>query len=429
MSTRVGGRVRFVRALRSRPFALLWTGQTVSMLGDGAFSVALAWQVVLLTGSAAAMSAVLVAEAMPRLLFMLVGGVLADRLPRRLLLLVSDAGRALAVGTIAVVGTLGRLQLWHLVALALVFGLADAFFSPAYQSIPPQLVEVEALASANALTAAGRQISQLAGPAIGAACIAVAGPAAAFAFDGATFVFSAFCLVCVHVLRVVRVPIDAGRRPSMVRSMVRDVREGLSYVLRSPWLWVTITIGSLLNIGITPFSVVLPKLVRYVYDTGVWLLGATLAVSSVGSLLATIAIGQSRRLHRRGLIAYAGVIVSSLGLAAFGAPPILAILGVRLPPESDVVAALAGAALVGAGLGTFSIIWDTVLQELIPIEMLGRVSSLDFLGSYAFAPIGLGLAGVLADRIGAAQVFVAGGALVLVLALLALSVRGIRELD
>jgi len=180
---------------------------------------------------------------------------------------------------------------------------------------------------------------------------------------------------------------------------------------------------------VTPFQVALPKLVRDVYETGVWLLGAALAVSAAGSLIATIAIGQMRRLHHRGLIAYGGIIAAAFGLAAFGVLPVLASFGLALPQGSEFVAALTGAALVGLGIGTFSIIWDTVLQELIPVEMLGRVSSLDLLGSFALMPIGLGLSGVLADRIGAAQVFLAGSALVLALALLALTVRGIRALD
>jgi MFS family permease len=423
LKTTVAGRIRFARALRSRPFALLWTGQTISALGNGAFYTAIAWQVVLVTGSATAMGAVLVAEALPRLVFLLIGGVLADRLPRRLILFVSDGGRALAVGAIAALGLFGLLQLWYLVVLALFFGLADAFFYPAYQAIPTQLVEIEALPSANALTASGRQISQLVGPAIGAACIALAGPPAAFTFDGVTFFVSALCLLFVRVPRAVGTTTD--QRPSMLR----DVRDGLSYVLRSSWLWVTIVIASLLNVGVTPFQVVLPKLVRDVYHTSVWLLGAALAVNAAGSLLATIAIGQIHRPHRRGLIAYGGVIASSLGLAAFGVPPLLVSLGLPVPPGSDIAAALGGAAVFGAGIGAFSIIWDTVLQELIPIEMLGRVTSLDFLGSFALMPVGLGLAGVLADRIGAAQVFLAGGALSMLLALLGLTVRGIRELD
>jgi DHA3 family tetracycline resistance protein-like MFS transporter len=424
MSTAVGGRLRFARALRSRPFAWLWVGQTISSLGNGAFYTAIAWQVLVLTGSATAMGAVLVAQSVPRLLFMLMGGVLADRLPRRLVLLVSDVARALAVGAIAVLGMLNLLQLWHLVALALCFGLAEAFFFPAYQSIPPQLVEVEALPSANALTAAGRQLSQLAGPALGAGFVAWVGPSAAFGFDGATFVFSALCLLFVQLPRVARA--EAGtRRPSMLR----DVREGLGYVLRSPWLWVTIVIASMGNVGTAPFVVALPKLVKDVYGAEVWLLGAALAISAAGALLATLVIGQLHHLRRRGLLAYSGTIVAALGLAAFGVPAVLAQLGLAVPRESGVVVVLVGAGGFGAGLSVFGIIWDTVLQELIPVEMLGRVSSIDFLGSFALMPIGLGLVGVLADQVGAAWVFIGGGALNLALNLLALTVKGIRELE
>jgi DHA3 family tetracycline resistance protein-like MFS transporter len=424
MSTTVGGKVRFARALRSRPFALLWVGQTISTLGNGAFYTAIAWQVLLLTGSATAMGAVLVAQSIPRLIFMLMGGVLADRLSRRLVMLVSDASRALAVGAIAVLGALNLLQLWHLVALALCFGLAEAFFLPAYQSIPPQLVEVEALPSANALTAAGRQLSQLAGPALGAAFIAWMGPSAAFGFDGATFVFSALCLLFVRVPPKVRSE-TGERRPSMLQ----DIRAGLGYVLRSPWLWVTIVIASLANVGTAPFVVALPKLVKDVYGADVWLLGAALAVTSAGALLVTLVIGQLHHLRRRGLLAYGGTILAALALAAFGVPPVLDSLGLAVPRESAVIVVLVGAACFGIGLSVFGIIWDTVLQELIPVEMLGRVSSIDYLGSFALTPIGLGLVGVLADRVGAAWVFVGGGALNLALNLLALTVKGIRELD
>jgi MFS family permease len=162
----INSRLRFARALRSRPFALLWLGQTISTLGDGACLTALAWQVLILTGSGAAMGVVLIATAIPRVLFMLLGGVIADRLPRRLVMLWADAGRAAAVGAIALLSYTNSLQFWHLIALGLLFGLSQAFFLPAYQSIAPQLVEVEALPSANALNSLTREIGRLVGPAL-----------------------------------------------------------------------------------------------------------------------------------------------------------------------------------------------------------------------------------------------------------------------
>ncbi|MGH2516633.1 MAG: MFS transporter, partial [Ktedonobacterales bacterium] len=142
-------RVRFARALGSKPFAMLWAGQTISALGDGAYTTALAWQVLKLTGSATAMGAVLIARTVPMLIFLLVGGVAADRLPRRLVMLASDAGRGLSVLCVAALGWLGLLQLWHLVLLSLIFGFVSGFFMPAYQSIAPELVATENLPSAN----------------------------------------------------------------------------------------------------------------------------------------------------------------------------------------------------------------------------------------------------------------------------------------
>jgi DHA3 family tetracycline resistance protein-like MFS transporter len=141
MSVAMISPMRHAQALRSRPFALLWVGQSISALGDGAFATALAWQVLLLKGSGTAMGGVTVAWALPRLFFFLIGGVTADRFPRRLVLLWSDATRAIVVLLIAVLGWAHVLQLWHLITLALLFGVVDGFFVPAYQAITPQLVE------------------------------------------------------------------------------------------------------------------------------------------------------------------------------------------------------------------------------------------------------------------------------------------------
>ncbi len=145
MFWKITRRMTFARALRSRRFALLWSGQTISALGDGAFFTALAWQVLTLTGSGTAMGLALVAETTPIVLFMLIGGVVADRLPRRLTLLWSDGGRAVVTLVVAWLGSAHLLQFWHLLALAFFFGLAEAFFRPAYQSIPPELVPPEDL--------------------------------------------------------------------------------------------------------------------------------------------------------------------------------------------------------------------------------------------------------------------------------------------
>ncbi len=418
-SSSFAGRVRFARALGSKPFALVWSGQTISALGDGVTLTALAWQVLVLTGSGAAMGAVLVAETIPRVLFLLLGGVVADRFSRRKVMLWSDIVRGVAVGAIAILGWMNLLALWHLVVLGAIFGVASAFFLPAYQSIPPQLVKADYLPSANALNGMSRQMSQLFGPALGAAVVALTGTSAAFAIDAASFGISAALLFAVQLPPLPKEP-QSGIKPGGLRGLGSDIREGLGYVLRSPWLWVTIAIASLGNVGLAPMQVALPKLIKSVYGQGVWLLGATGTAVAAGSLVTMLLIGQVRRLRHRGILAYGGLIVSSLAVI---------ILGLPLPQRYAPIVAIAVCAFFGAGLAIFELIWVTTLQELVPTEKLGRVSSVDWVGSLALLPIGLALVGVLTDRVGASWVFIAGGALNLLLELLALAVPSIRKLD
>ncbi len=452
-------RMTFARALRSRRFALLWSGQTISALGDGAFFTALAWQVLTLTGSGTAMGLALVAESIPIVLFMLVGGVVADRLPRRLTMLWSDSGRAIVALVVAGLGVARLLQFWHLLVLAFVFGLAEAFFRPAYQSIPPELVPPDDLPSANALTSLSRNVSTLIGPALGAALVGFSSASLAFAFDGLTFIVSAVCLVMmgrvderplpsaasaslattseagVEAILAARAAEDApmpgvvtaeievpapARPANGVRGLLADIREGIGYITGSTWLWLTIALAALGNVAMAPLQVTLPKLVRDTYHQGVWLLGATLSATAIGSIGAALVMGQIGRMRRRGVLAYLGLLLTNIAEIAFGLP-----IARQLAPGLP----LAAGALIGVGLGVFEIIWITTLQELVPSDKLGRVSSVDWMGSLLFQPIGLAVVGALTDVIGPSWMFIAGGALNLTLTLIGLSSRAIRSLD
>lgn len=463
----ISRRVTFARALRQRRFAWLWSGQAVSALGDGAFFTALAWQVLILTGSGTAMGLALVAETVPIVLFMLLGGVVADRLPRRLTMLWSDTGRAIAALAIAGLGMAHLLQFWHLLVLAFCFGLAEAFFRPAYQSIPPELVPTGDLPSANALTSLSRNLSTLLGPAIGAALVGASSTSWAFAFDGLTFVFSAFCLLRMGRVDGSQAMSGSTERPSAVsagtnrapgvgggrdaeppsdvtpgapllemappapsatsratsrglRSLMTDVREGLSYITASTWLWLTIALASLGNVALAPLQVTLPKLIHDTYHQQVWLLGATLSAMAVGSIIAALGMGQVRRLRKRGLLAYLALLLSGVAELVFGLP---------IAREHPTVAPLVAAALLGGGLGVFEIIWVTTLQEMVPADKLGRVSSVDWMGSLLLQPIGLAVVGALTDVLGPPEVFLAGGALSVGLTLIGLCSREIRALD
>lgn len=428
MNTTWLSRLHFARALRSRSFALLWVGQTISTIGDGAYITALAWQILLMTGSASAMGIVLVATNIPTLLLSLLGGVAADRLPRHLVLLVADAGRAVAVLLIAALGVFHLLQLWHLVVLSLLFGVARSFFHPAYRAIPPQLAAKEALPSANGLISLSEQMGDLVGPLIGAFCVIIAGPISGFIFDGVTFVISAFCLFGIRYPHpsLVERPVDS-KEPAerhlgqAIRSVFKDIQEGCKYVMSLTWLSVSILIAAVANVGLSgSLGVALPKLVYNVYRSGVWNFGAIITADSLGVISATFLVGQMQGLRRRGLIAYLAVGFCGLALVIFGIPMPQAIV--------PIVSILAGF-LLGCSIGFFSIIWITVIQERVPEEMLGRVNSIDLLGSLGLLSIGYAIVGVLVDYLGPAQVFIMSGLLITVLAILALRVRDIRNLD
>lgn len=431
--------VHFLRALRSKPFALLWAGQTISILGNGAFSTALAWEVLLLTGSATAMGIVVLAQTLPMFLFLLIGGVAADTLPRRILMLWSDILRGGIVTLIAVLGWARLLQLWHLVALALCFGFVKCFFDPAYQAIRAQLVDTEALASANALTKLSWQIGSLVGPLLGVSCVAVGGPASAFAFDGITFFISAFCLfsLSIHAVSSFQIPhstdsLESSRESSnnvsstfsarqSTQSVIKNIIEGVQYVASSRWLWISILIASVGNIGFAAsLSVALPKLIHDVYGEGVWLLGVLATTNAIGSLFATVVVAQLRRLRRRGLLAYGSLFIYSLALMAFGFPFFY---------PYHIVTSLVANALIGFGLAAFDIIWITVMQELVPNNVLGRVSSIDTFASFIFLPVGYVLGGMLSDRLGPAWVFLASGGLNFIGVLIGLCLRDIRQME
>ncbi|HZU67395.1 MAG TPA: MFS transporter [Ktedonobacteraceae bacterium] len=434
MIAAVSKRFQSVSALKFRSFRMVWIGQSVSSLGDGIFYIALAWQVLLMTHSGTAMGIVLVSSTIPRLAFLLIGGVTADRMPRRLIILWSDGGRGVVVLLISILGFTGLLQFWHLVVESLIFGIVDGFFNPAVVSITPDLVEKEQLASANALISFSGNLAQLLGPILGAGLIALFSPMGAFAANALSYFVSVAFLLPVHIperhmlnaLETQQSTNEGGQEELLAkrkgfRSVIADVREGLAYVRGSRWLWVSITNFALFNVGfVAALSVAMPKLVHDVYGQGAWLLGLISGVGAIGSFLALVLIGQATRIKKRGLLAYLSTALSCIGILIFGLP---------FPRVFAPVIAPLASVLVGFGLAFFNTIWFTILHETIPSDKLGRVVSLDSLGSFIMIPIGEVVGGILTDRIGPAMVFIVFGIFNLAIVLIPLLVREVRELE
>src|SRR5512142_426451 len=193
-----------LRALKHRPFALLWTGQTVSRLGDSLYRIALAWWVLEKTGSAVAMGTVLIFSQIPLLLFLLIGGVVVDRLPRIRIMFSSDLLSGLVITFVAVFAWLNLLQIWHIYMASMLFGFVEAFFFPAYQAVIPQITPSEVLTSANSLNGLSLRLTGIIGPTLGAALVAAGGTALTFGLDALSFFISAVC-----VLPILRARLDA----------------------------------------------------------------------------------------------------------------------------------------------------------------------------------------------------------------------------
>ena len=403
--------MNFIRAFRSRPFALLWAGQTISRLGDSLYRIALAWWVLEETGSAEAMGKVLLFSFAPMLLFLLVGGVVVDRLPRLRVMFAADLVNGAVVGVLAYLAATGRLEVGHVYAASAVFGLAEAFFFPAYNASIPQIVPAEALPSANSLTSLSWQLSSVVGPALGAAIVATAGVPAAFALDSVSFFVSAMFLV--PILRVIAAP-----RAGEVRSSgMADLRQGLGLVLAKPWLWVGIGVFAFINVTDSgPRNVALPFLVHDNLGLEVGALGLVSGITAAGSVLSAIYLGRKKRLRRRGWLAYGGVILGGMMLMVYGLAPGLGWL-------------MMAAVVYGMAFSATGLVWTNTLQELVPTEALGRVSSIDALGSFVLMPLGFYFAGVVTDAYGASTAFLLGGAATIALALLALSYPAVRTLD
>jgi MFS family permease len=374
--------------LGERPFALLWVGQATSALGSALVPVALAFAVVDITDSPSALGLVLSAGFVARVLLLLLGGVVADRLPRRRVMLTADVVRAVAQALVAALLITGSPRIWELVVLSAVCGAADAFFSPAVIGVVPELVDAGRRSQANALLGMSSSTAAVVGPATAGALVATVGPGPAFAFDGATFAVSAAALALIR-------PAGSVERGAPQLDLVADLRAGWRELTSRSWVWASIVYFSVSNLAVAPLFVLGPFVAeRELGGAAAW--GVIVACGGIGSLVGD---GALLWLRRRWSLASGFLLLATWALE----PALLA-----RPFPTAVIAA---AAAVGcAALSYSNAVWFTTLQERIPRESLARVSSFDWLGSRVFQPAGYSLAGPVAAAIGIPATLIAGAA-------------------
>jgi predicted MFS family arabinose efflux permease len=393
--------------LADREFRLLFIGQSLSAFRDTAATIAVAFAVFAIGGSASALGIALAARYVPLAGFLLVGGVVADRLPRRRIMLASDTVRALTQGILALLLLSDSAHLWQIVVLQALYGSAEAFFTPSVAGLVPELVDRPRLQEANSLLRTTFSLSLVVGPALGGLLVIRTGPEGAIVADAATFAVSAMLLSQLRRTRHRSTTTEPLR-------LLADLKEGWAEVRSRPWLSLTIGNATLFNALAIPAIVVLgPELAQSeLGGVGAW----SLIVAAVG---AGSVVGSVASLRVRAARPAAAVAVL---LAIAGSEPAALASGLRLP----VIAAfcfVAGMAMAMAG-----VTWISMLQHHVPATSLSRVNSIDDFMTFLLLPIGYLLAGPLADALGPHQAMALLSAIPLAACLVTLTSSQVRRL-
>jgi hypothetical protein len=372
--------------LGERDFRVFFTGYATSMIGSAMASIALTFAVLGSGGSAADLGYVFAAQVVPEALGMLGGGVLADRLGRRAVMLGTDASRFAVQAILAAALFTGRPPIWLFAVLAALLGTGQAFFSPALGGLIPEIAPRRRLADANALLSVAQSAAQIAGPALAGVLIAVTSPAIVISVDAATFGVS------VVALALLRVP-AAG---PAARSPRRDLADGWAQFRAQTWLWVTTVQFALFNLFTwAPYLLLGPILARqYLGGARAW--GIILAANAAGAIAAgAVVVG---RRPRRPLVV---AVIGSFGYAA----PCLA-----LALHAPVYAVAAGAVVAGVASTTFGTYFSTVMQQRVPAVMLSRVTAFTLTGAYTLGAAAYAIIGPISGVVGATRLlaFAAG---------------------
>jgi MFS family permease len=402
-------RVGLLRPLRSRDFRLLWSGMAVSLLGDGIFLVAMAWEAYALWNVPAALGVLGIGMTVPTIACLLVGGAISDRFDRRRVLLYSDLGRAVVVGAIAALSWTGALTFAELVALVALYGVGTAFFTPAFEAIVPEIVPADDLGAANSLDQFVRPLAlRMAGPALGGWLVAWLGAGPAFAIDAASFGASAGAVSLL--------PISRSADPA-VTSTLAAIGDGWRFVRGQVWLWGTLVSAAIAYLAfLGPTEVLLPYMVKNELHGSAGALGLVFAAGGIGAVGAAALMAQRSHPRRDVTFMYACWTLATVAVAGYG----LARSTTQL-----MLACLVFNALEAAG----TIVWATIKQRHVPLSLLGRVSSLDWLISIALLPLSFALTAPVAGLLGARTTLLVAAAVGSVVTFGALFLPGMRLIE
>jgi MFS family permease len=392
--------------LREREFRLLFAGRAVSLVGSAIAPVALAFAVLDLTGSKTDLGLILAAREIPLVVFLLVGGIWADRLPRNRVMMGANVVSAAAQAATALLLITGNAEVWHLAAFAAVNGSASAFFFPASAGVVPQTVPAALLQQANALLQLALNTALIGGAALAGFLVAGFGSGWAIAIDAGTYLVAAALIASMRLPAVVR---------EAATGLLHDLAVGWREFRSRTWLWVIVLQFSfLLMVTLGAFSVLGPAVAdEELGGAKAW--GAILTAQTAG-LVAGGLIGLRFRPRRMLVAATFGILLAPAPLLALG-----------FPLSVPAIAAIAFVA--GVGHEIFGLLWHTTMQQEIPTDKLSRVYSYDALGSIGLVPLGYAIAGPVADAIGVRATLWGAAAIGIAVTLAVLAVPGVRNLE
>ncbi|MGB1286003.1 MAG: MFS transporter [Aggregatilineales bacterium] len=369
--------------LTSKNFVLLWLGETISLIGDQFYMIALPWLILQMTGDPFAMGMVLAIGGIPRALFMLVGGALTDRFTPRSVMLVSNMLRMVIVMVLSLTILTGTIQVWMIYIFSLLFGLMDAFFFPAQNAIVPNLVKPEQLQTANAIVMMTQQLSLFGGPVLAGAMIALLGSSQtveteltgigwAFGIDALTFLASAITLYFIRVKRKAK-----SKNEDESENVIQSMMTGLRYVRQNPSLRSVFALIIFANMLISaPMTIGIPVLADVRLPEGAAAFGMIMSAFGGGSLLG-MALGGGLprpRDERLGIILIGVWSTMGIGVILMG-----------LATSTLLAAAIGG--VMGIANGYVVIVFITWLQSSTPEIMIGRMMSLFLFSTVGLAPI------------------------------------------
>ncbi|MFE9079247.1 MFS transporter [Bacillus mobilis] len=394
-------------------FKFLWIGQLLSTLGSSITMVILPVVVYSLTGSTVVMGMTMAMYMLPNILALPFAGLVVDRIDRVKLMLFTDIIRCTLMLLLAMLIFMDVLTIPLLYVLVALYGLMEGIFQPAYAAVRAKVFVPEFRNAANALTQMSNQGIRLIGPALGGLIVSVASAGIGFGLDAVTYLLSFLCLIFLREIKFNKVkPIEKRQL-----DYKQEFMEGVFVLKNHPWLWITILAFSFINICYAGIIVVLiPWLFNVHHHFEAYVYGLGMASSGVGAVIAALIFGGRERWHKRGLLAYGGVLISGCALLI-------------MPFIAWAPALIGLMAIEGFGMMIFGLIWETSLQELVPEEAFGRVASLDMLGSFALLPLGYVVVGWLATVIGGEITIITLAILVLVTIGVALCVPSIRRFD